>query len=578
VSATSSERSAEFQRASAKRGDVASRNVRPRPIGFYLTLLVLVIIVPALEFSILLLQRNNTAQQEALRTLAEATAGSISEAVDREIRGMLTTLRVLASGTSLREEDLQRFHARAQVALKDTGTHVIVLDENLNQLLNTRVEFGTRLGPTSDPAPARFAQEQRVAVVSDGFMGRTARRWVFNVILPPSVSGLYGRYLVMTQDAQNLSAALAQQNLRGGWNVSLVDRNGIVLASSYLSSDTGKPFFLGVSPRSGTRRGRAAEQSAEVEYVTVVSRSDLTNWSVVLWAPTASVDAPLRRTMLSLLLGGLAAVALATAAAWLLGRLIAKPASRLARDARRLGAGEEVAAVQYPIAEFATVSAAIAEAARDRRDAESEIRFLMREVAHRSKNQLTVVSSIAKQSSRNARNFAAFQDAFQKRLAGLARSTDLLIAGGVSGVDLRELVHAQIEPFQPSDAQRLRIEGPDCKLGNHAAQTIGLAAHELATNAAKYGAFSVQSGRLSVTWRIDSDSLDFVWRETVPRLRKRAETFGFGTQVIERMLGGTLDAEITRTMHGDGLEYRFVMPLSKLQATARYTQEAPAGG
>jgi hypothetical protein len=122
--------------------------------------------------------------------------------VDREIRGMLTTLRVLASGTSLREEDLQRFHARAQVALKDTGTHVIVLDENLNQLLNTRVEFGTRLGPTSDPAPARFAQEQRVAVVSDGFMGRTARRWVFNVILPPSVSGLYGRYLVMTQDAQ----------------------------------------------------------------------------------------------------------------------------------------------------------------------------------------------------------------------------------------------------------------------------------------------------------------------------------------------------------------------------------------
>lgn len=568
MSATSSDDSADVEGAAAPPvPEALQRNVRPRPIGFYLTLLVAVIVVPALAFSILLLQRNNAAQREALQTLAEATAGSISEAVDREIRGMLTTLRVLASGTPLSEDNLQRFHARARAALQDSGTHVIVLDENLDQLLNTRVDFGTPLGETSDPASARFAQEQRVAVVSDGFMGRTANRWVFNVVLPPSVSGLDGRYLVMTQDAQNLSAALSQQNLRGGWNVSLVDRNGIVLASSYLSSDTGKPFFLGVSPRTGGRSGRVAEESEETEYVVVVDRSDLTNWNVVMWAPTASVDAPLRRSMLSLLLGGLAVTVLATAAAWLLGRQIARPAWRLARDARRLGAGGQVEAEQYPIAEFATVSEAIAEAAHARREAESEIRFLMREVAHRSKNQLTVVSSIAKQSSRNARTFAAFQDAFQKRLAGLARSTDLLIEGGVAGVELRDLIRAQIEPFQPADSGRLHVHGPDCRLDNHAAQTIGLAVHELATNAAKYGAFAVPAGRLSVAWRVDGGRLVLVWRETVPRLRKRVETPGFGTQVIERMLGGALDAEITRTLHGDGLECRFVIEVSKLQGS-----------
>ena len=574
LSATSSENGAKGERATVEPHEPTLGNVRPRPIGFYLSLLVVVIIVPALAFSILLLQRNNAAQREALKTLAEATAGSISEAVDREIRGMLTTLRVLASGTSLREEELQRFHTRAQIALKDTGTHVIVLDDALDQLLNTRVQFGTPLGTTSDPASARFAQEQRVAVVSDAFIGRTAQRLVFNVILPPSVSGLHGRYLVMTQDAQNLSAALSQQDLRGGWNVSLVDRNGIVLASSYLSSDAGKPFFLGISPSTGTRRGRTTEQSQEIEYVTVVGRSELTNWNVVMWAPMMSVDAPLRRSMLSLLLGGLVVIVLAAAAAWLLGRQIATPARRLAHDARRLGAGEEVEAVRYPIAEFATVSTAIAEAARDRRTAESEIRFLMREVAHRSKNQLTVVSSIAKQSSRNAKSFAAFQDAFQKRLSGLARSTDLLIAGGVAGVELRDLLIAQIEPFQPSDLDRLRIEGPDCKLANHAAQTIGLATHELATNAAKYGAFAVPAGHLSITWRIADDKLDLVWRETVPRLRRRTEIKGFGTQVIERMLGGTLDAEITRTLHHDGLECRFVMPLAKLRAPSRFGDEA----
>src|SRR5690606_18408500 len=105
--------------------------------------------------------------------------------------------------------------------------------------------------------------------------------------------------------------------------------------------------------------------------------------------------------------------------------------------------GDPVEAVRYPIAEVATVSAAIAEASVDRKAAESEIRLLMREVAHRAKNQLTVVSSMAKQTARSARSLPTFLDSFQKRLYGLARSTDLLIAGGSAGVELRELLVAQ---------------------------------------------------------------------------------------------------------------------------------------
>jgi len=542
--------------------------VRPQPIGFYLTLLVAVIIIPALAFSILLLQRNNAAQRAALQTLAEATAGSISEAVDREIRGMMTTLRVLASGNSLRDDDLQRFHIRARIALQDTGSHVVVLDEDLNQIVNTRVPFGTPLGRTSDPALVRFAEEQQTPLVSDGFYGRVAERWVFDVILPPSVSLRPNRYLIMTQDAQNLSGVLSEQNLRGGWNVSLVDRNGIVLATSYMSSDTGKPFFLGIDPGTGIRRGRVNDKAEEEEYMTVVDRSDMTNWKVVMWAPTALVDEPLRRSMASLLLGGLAVIVLAFAAAWLLTRQIGRPARQLARDARRLGAGEEVAPVDYPIAEFTIVSHAIAQAAQDRSQAESEIRFLMREVAHRSKNQLTVVSSIAKQTGRSSRNLAAFQDAFQKRIAGLARSTDLLVAGGIAGVDLRALFEAQIEPFRPAEDGRLVIEGPPLRLDNQAAQTLGLAIHELSTNAAKYGAFAGSAGSLRVSWQKADGKLDLTWREQVPRLRRRADTPGFGTQVLERMVAGTLDAEITRTLHPDGLECRFVIPLEKVESTA----------
>src|SRR5690606_31462794 len=107
--------------------------------------------------------------------------------------------------------------------------------------------------------------------------------------------------------------------------------------------------------------------------------------------------------------------------------------------------------------------------------------------------------------------------------------------------------------------------GPAFRLGNHAAQTLGMAVHELATNAAKYGAFATTSGRLSVSWRVRRGRLELQWRETVPRLRKRTDTPGFGTQVIERMVGGTLEAGIERTLHRDGLECRFVMPADKLR-------------
>lgn len=261
--------------------------------------------------------------------------------------------------------------------------------------------------------------------------------------------------------------------------------------------------------------------------------------------------------------------------AWLLSRQIATPIRQLARDALSLGAGKSVEAMEYPVEEISKVSQALAQASVDRLAHENEIRFLMREVAHRSKNQLTVVSSIAKQTARHARTFAGFQDSFQKRIQGLARSTDLLIAGGVAGVELRELIDAQLEPFRPSEASRVEVNGVDFRLSNQAAQTLGLALHELTTNAAKYGAFSITEGRLNVSWKVQPERLDIVWREIVPLLRKRTRATGFGTEVIERMLGGALAAKIDRVFHRNGLEYRFSIPLDRV---AREQNEADGTG
>lgn len=534
------------------------------PVATLLAALVAVALIPTLLFIAVLLERNNRSQQDILTTLAEATAGSISETVDRELVGMVTTLRVLSTARSLLLDNRREFYDRAAVALEETNSHFLLLDEDLNQLFNTRVPFGTELGSTSDPGPARRALETGNTVVSNAFFGQTAQKWVFNVIVPWT-DGVVRRALVLTQNAEDLTSVIAGQNLRGGWNASVVDGNGVVIATTFMSSEIGKPFFLWPDGRPDGPPSRTTISVEGENYEAIAVNSKLSGWQVVVWSPSRIVAGPQTRALQAFALGGILLALLSALAAWVLGRQLSGPVRELEADARRLGSGDPVTEKPYGVAEIATISAALAEASRNRQQAESEIRFLMREVAHRSKNQLTVVSSIAKQTARHAPDFAAFQDSFQKRVQGLARSTDLLIAGGAAGVELRELLEAQIEVFRPDDETRLSLSGPRVRLSHQAAQTIGLAVHELATNAAKYGSFATTNGHLSVSWAVEDGKLAIDWQETVPGFVAQEEGRGFGSEVIERMLGGTLDAEIERTIGSQGLSCRFIMPVEKIR-------------
>jgi two-component sensor histidine kinase len=544
------------------------RRARPKPIAAYLMLMVAVLIIPMVAFSVLLLQRNNTAQQKVLSTLTAAAAASMSEAVDREITGMMTTLRVLSRTQALFSDDLAPFYNRADRALAGTGSYLILLDQNYDQLMNTRVPLGTPLGKTSDPDMAAVAIEKRSPIVSDVFFGKVARDWVFNVAMPVFPENGPPHVLLMTRNAASLTAALVRRKLADGWDAALVDGKNTVIASTSPKNKTGQRFFIDLISMGPAASGGIAATHDGIVYQAVVQGSDLSGWNIVMWAPMTALNRPLHNALRSLTLGGIIMLGLGIAAALLLTRQISGPVRRLARDARRLGAGEMVKAVDYPIAEIATVSHALAKAAEQRQASDNEVRFLMREVAHRAKNQLTVVSSIAKQSARSARGVEAFLDSFQKRLYGLARSTDLLIAGGVAGVEFRELLVAQIEPFQAGDPDRVEVGGPQFRLDNQAAQMLGMALHELATNASKYGAFSVPDGRLAANWSVSDDTFDFTWRERVRRFRRRPERRGFGTEVIERMLKGALSATVERTWHSDGLEWRFGIPVERLRPHA----------
>lgn len=538
---------------------------RAQPVVVYLIALVLVILIPALVVSLVLLNRNNQAQDEVVRGLTNATVQAMGQSVDREITGMITTLRVLSTSQSLIDDDFAQFHRRASLALAGSGAYLLSLDGDFNQLLNTRVPFGETLGRTSDPSSAAAALERGGPMVSNLFFGQTAQQWVFNVLLPVP-DNRRTALLVLTQDAGNLAPALQSRQLPTGWHAALVDGDNLVLAATQDAGlETG--VVLPMRQAQGEAQGPddwQRETFSGEPVVTAEWRSGLSGWRVIAWASLNTVERPLGDSLVWLAAWSIVIAGVAGGLATVLAQRVGHSVRGLRRDAQRLGRGESVLFKPYPVAEIAEVSRALAEASAQRQAAESEVHFLMREVAHRSKNQMAVISAMAKQSARGVEDIGSYLEAFERRIQGLARSTDLLLTHGSAGVLLGELIGNHMAPFSPPDPTRVTLSGPNVRLNAQAAQILGMAAHELSTNAVKYGAFAGDIGILDIRWRIVDQRLDLTWRETVPGTPVASDRVGFGTTVLKSMVGRSLGAEVERLCHADGIEWRFLIPLDAI--------------
>jgi len=129
----------------------------------------------------------------------------------------------------------------------------------------------------------------------------------------------------------------------------------------------------------------------------------------------------------------------------------------------------------------------------ERKNAEQQVQLLLRESTHRSKNLLAVVQAVASQTAHGLTTLAEFQDKFGERLRALAASQDLLVQGGRHGAAIEELLKQQLAPFADRGVG-FELNGPQVMLSASVAQTLGLALHELAINATKYGAWSLPEG------------------------------------------------------------------------------------
>jgi two-component sensor histidine kinase len=187
-------------------------------------------------------------------------------------------------------------------------------------------------------------------------------------------------------------------------------------------------------------------------------------------------------------------------------------------------------------------------------EAEAARAFLSRELSHRVKNTLSIVQAIARQTFGKLVPPQAIET-YSLRVRALAGAYDKLLAEEWESADIRDVVEGTVAPHHEPDDNRFRLDGPEILLPPKAVIALSLILHELATNAAKYGALSGLAGHVEIAWRQAGKrvSLDWIEKEGPPVVPPERE--GFGTKVISRAFAPEFSADVAFDYHPEGLRF-----------------------
>ncbi len=522
------------------------------PLSALLSVLTLATLLPFLAIGSYILA--SWLMEERAKEIERVSeiAADLARAVDRELRGQIETAEVVASTRALQNGDIAAFTQIAEDAAGKANGHFILVDREFRQLVNTRTIAGTPLPKTANPQGAQWVFDNGRTLVGNLGMGAVSQKLLYSVRVPVMARGEV-RYVLSFVPREGAIVDVVNQTYRPeGWFASVVDGNGRIIARSYRHNDFYGKYASGdvweqMKEFSGSIMTRDLEGRAAVS---TFNGSLLSDWRVIVWAPKALLEEPVwKASRLMLMLAGLA-ISGSLIVAYFTGRLIAKPTEMLLDAARHLGAGEPVSFSPTVMKEANVVGEAMREAAGqifaredELRRNEQERRMVMRELSHRSKNLLAVIQAMVSNSLRMAPDPQQFRENLTERLAGLARSHDLLIKTDWGSVSLAELISTQLSAFDDPKKGRVHAHGPKVLLSPHTAQHLGMAFHELATNALKYGALSSPQGRVAIEWAVrqmrEGEVLLLRWQESggpavSPPLKR-----GFGSTVIERLVPST---------------------------------------
>jgi two-component sensor histidine kinase len=452
------------------------------------------------------------------------TVHSIRLVLDAEVQRMTGGLQVLALTNALRDGDFDSFRRIASSFLEQYGKDGILLvaDRDGRQLFSSTT-------PDTASLPLRNNREMVAKVFaakapqySNLFLGATNKRPIVTVEVPVLRDGDVIYDISFSPPIEIFQSILDKQRPSDDWTISIVDGAGITFArvpnpKATIGKRASPLLYAAIS-----RETEATLQTVSLEGVplfTSFARSPLTGWTVAAGIAQSSLAGPFWRNLaITSLLG---AVLLMTGLAFAV------------RMATTIARGEML---------------------HD---------LLIEELNHRVKNTLAILQGIAVQTFQSASK--AEREKFEGRLGALAEAHNLLSKEKWRGSELQDVIGRVLQPYLLSNPERVRMSGPHVPLSPRLAVVLSMIVHEIATNAAKYGALSNDTGTVRLDWEILTETakpkLRFIWAEaggppvTAPVKR------GFGSRLIERSARDQLGGEATVDFLPRGVVYTITCSL-----------------
>ena len=446
-------------------------------------------------------------RQDATQRVLE-TVRSIRLVLDAEMQRMTGALQVLSLTDELRDRNFDGFRRICQGFLDQYGEGgvILVADRDGRQVFSSVNSDATSLPSRNNRAIVDKVFAEKKPVYSNLFMGSVNKRLIVTVEVPVIRDGEVLYDISFSPPIEIFQAMIEQQRPSESWTISIFDSEGTNFARIPNPQETiGKrasPSLYAEIFRNP--EATFATVSLEgVPLITSISRSSLTGWTVAAGVAEGSLVAPLWRNLaITSVIGAiLLSVGLAFAV----------------RMATQIARGEML---------------------HD---------LLIQELNHRVKNTLAVLQSIATQTFRSASR--AEREKFEGRLGALAEAHNLLSQEKWQSAELRQVIERVLQPYLLNNPERVRMFGPLVPLTPRLAVVLAMILHEIATNAAKYGALSNDTGTVTLDWEIleesDGRKLRLIWTEAGgPHVTAPVQR-GFGSRLIERSARDQLGGEAT---------------------------------
>jgi two-component sensor histidine kinase len=467
--------------------------------------------------------------QEKLRLGANliATSRALAELTDQELTQADLVAHALASSEFLGQDALQGFSRQAIEVGRPFGYFTILSKvDSSRELMDTRLPLGATLRTLPRAwVMSAGAQPKARPVVRDA-----DGHWVAAVQLV----GPEKTYVITIGiPVARFQSIIDREKLPPKWSSVILDQDWTIVArgvdpEKYVGHTGANREVMDLPGPDRTYEAAVLEGYRGFD---ARSRSERYGWTAAVAVPQSLLFVQFLRPAVSAALAGFLISLLAVGAIMLFSLRLLRDIRLLASATEQLASGEFDSVPDLSIRELEAVAEGMRDASSQLRAEERFRQLAVEELAHRLRNKVATIQAIL---SFPLRDHPDLRDAIIGRLRALSATDQLIIDTQGRGADLGTIIKAELGPYE---ASRIVAEGPDVFLAPKLALTIALVFHELATNAAKYGAFSNDSGRVSISWSVTEDLLNLEWRERDGPSVSEPEHQGFGAQLIGSALG-----------------------------------------